>query len=39
MRWQIGRRSENVEDRRGGRISAPVVGGGIGAVILSLVVA
>ncbi len=39
MRWQLGRRSENVEDRRGGGVSAPVVGGGIGAVVLSLIVA
>ncbi|MBW4563342.1 MAG: neutral zinc metallopeptidase [Mojavia pulchra JT2-VF2] len=39
MRWEFGRRSTNVEDRRGTRLSAPVVGGGIGAVILSLVVA
>ena len=39
MRWQIGRRSENVEDRRGVNVSAPVVGGGIGAVVLSLLVA
>ena len=39
MRWQLGRRSTNVEDRRGMRVSAPVVGGGIGAVILSLLVA
>ena len=39
MRWELGRRSDNVEDRRGARISAPVVGGGIGAVILSLIVA
>ncbi|BAY10548.1 KPN_02809 family neutral zinc metallopeptidase [Calothrix sp. NIES-2098] len=39
MRWEFGRRSTNVEDRRGTRISAPVVGGGIGAVILSLIVA
>ncbi|MDZ7957205.1 MAG: neutral zinc metallopeptidase [Aulosira sp. DedQUE10] len=39
MRWEFGRRSTNVEDRRGTRVSAPVVGGGIGAVILSLIVA
>ncbi|BAY93529.1 MULTISPECIES: KPN_02809 family neutral zinc metallopeptidase [unclassified Tolypothrix] len=39
MRWEFGRRSTNVEDRRGARISAPVVGGGIGAVILSVIVA
>ncbi|MBD0389730.1 MAG: neutral zinc metallopeptidase [Nostoc sp. C3-bin3] len=38
MRWQIGRRSTNVEDRRGTRISAPVVGGGVGAALISLVV-
>lgn len=37
MRWQFGRRSENVEDRRGMRGSAPVVGGGIGAIILALI--
>jgi uncharacterized protein len=39
MRWQLGRRSDNVEDRRGGGVSAPVIGGGIGAVVLSLIVA
>ncbi|MBD2497203.1 neutral zinc metallopeptidase [Nostoc sp. FACHB-280] len=39
MRWQLGRRSTNVEDRRGMRVSAPVVGGGIGALLLSLLVA
>src|SRR4028119_1999432 len=39
MRWEFGRRSTNVEDRRGGQISGPVVGGGIGAIILSLIVA
>ncbi|MBD2452111.1 neutral zinc metallopeptidase [Nostoc sp. FACHB-152] len=37
MRWQLGRRSTNVEDKRG--VSAPVVGGGIGAVVLALIVA
>lgn len=37
MRWEFGRRSTNVEDRRG--IPGPVVGGGIGAVILSVIVA
>lgn len=36
MRWQFGRRSDNVEDRRG--MSGPVaVGGGVGAIILALV--
>lgn len=39
MRWELGRRSNNVEDRRGSRVSAPVVGGGIGAVIISLIIA
>jgi len=37
MRWQLGRRSTNVEDRRG--VSAPVVGGGIGAIVLAVIVA
>ena len=39
MRWEFGRRSNNVEDRRGGGFSGPVVGGGIGAIVLSLIVA
>ena len=38
MRWQFGRRSQNVEDRRGMGASAPVVGGGIGMVLLAVVV-
>ncbi|MFN6565461.1 MAG: neutral zinc metallopeptidase [Nostoc sp. ChiSLP01] len=38
MRWQLGRRSTNVEDRRGTNVSAPLVGGGIGAALISLVV-
>ncbi|WP_413166386.1 neutral zinc metallopeptidase [Capilliphycus salinus ALCB114379] len=37
MRWQLGRRSDNVEDRRGsspgGRIA---IGGGIGTIILAI---
>jgi len=36
MKWQTGRRSDNVEDRRGRR--GPAVGGGIGVVVLALVV-
>jgi uncharacterized protein len=36
MRWTDGRRSENVEDRRGIGISRGVLGGGIGTVILVL---
>lgn len=38
MRWQFGRRSQNVEDRRGMRGSGPVVGGGIGAIVLAVIV-
>ncbi|MDX2231881.1 MAG: neutral zinc metallopeptidase [Leptolyngbyaceae cyanobacterium bins.349] len=39
MRWEFGRRSGNVEDRRGGgRMAGPVVGGGIGTILLALVV-
>ncbi|NJR66083.1 MAG: zinc metallopeptidase [Leptolyngbyaceae cyanobacterium CRU_2_3] len=39
MRWQLGRRSTNVEDRRGSRASGPVVGGGIGLFVVALIVA
>ena len=39
MRWEFGRRSDNVEDRRGSRVSGPVVGGGIGAIVLAVIVA
>ncbi|HEY9629968.1 MAG TPA: neutral zinc metallopeptidase [Coleofasciculaceae cyanobacterium] len=39
MRWEFGRRSRNVEDRRGGGGAAvPVVGGGIGLVIMAVIV-
>ncbi len=38
MRWEHGRRSENIEDRRGMRVGKPgLVGGGIGAIVLALV--
>jgi predicted metalloprotease len=37
MLWQSGRRSENIEDRRGARISRNVAGGGIGTIVLILV--
>ena len=36
MRWEDKERSENVEDRRGMRVSHGIVGGGIGTVILVL---
>ena len=37
MRWQMGRRSSNVEDRRG-RGGAPVAaGGGLGVIIIALI--
>lgn len=35
MRWREGRRSSNVQDRRGMRL--PVVGGGIGGIILLVI--
>ena len=37
MRWESGRQSENVEDRRGVHVSRGVVGGGIGTILLVLV--
>jgi len=37
MRWGEGRKSENVEDRRGIRVSRGIMGGGIGTIILVLV--
>jgi uncharacterized protein len=37
MRWKSGRRSSNIEDRRGRRISRGIAGGGIGTVLLVLV--
>lgn len=37
MRWEDGRRSDNVEDRRGSKVTRGVVGGGVGTVILVLV--
>jgi len=37
MRWQMGRRSDNIEDRRGIGDGGVAVGGGIGTVVLVLV--
>lgn len=38
MDWENGRRSTNLEDRRGMRVSGPLVGGGIGTILLALLV-
>ena len=39
MRWEHGRRSDNIEDRRGMRVGKKgLAGGGIGAIVLALVV-
>lgn len=38
MDWEKGRRSTNVEDRRGARVAGPLVGGGIGTVLLALLI-
>jgi predicted metalloprotease len=37
MRWRGGRRSRNVEDRRGLRLSRGVKGGGLGIVVVAIV--
>ncbi len=37
MRWESGRRSDNVEDRRGVRITRGLAGGGLGTLVLVLV--
>lgn len=34
MRWDLGRRSENIEDRRGAGVPVGIAGGGIGMVVL-----
>jgi predicted metalloprotease len=36
MRWRTGRRSQNIEDRRGQRLARGAVKGGIGTIILVL---
>jgi uncharacterized protein len=37
MRWEAGRRSSNVDDRRGRRMTRSAKGGGIGIILLALV--
>jgi predicted metalloprotease len=37
VRWSKGRRSDNIEDRRGMRVSRGMVGGGVGTLIMVLV--
>lgn len=37
MRWERGRRSSNVEDQRGRRVTRGIKGGGIGILLLALV--
>ena len=37
MRWRGGRRSTNIEDRRGARSGSRVLGGGLGTIVLVLV--
>lgn len=37
MRWRGGRRSSNIEDRRGSRTAPRLLGGGIGTIVLVLV--
>ncbi len=36
MRWKMGRRSQNVEDRRGMGISGRIGGGSVGILLLAL---
>ena len=37
MRWRDGRRSTNIEDRRGLRVGRRAIGGGLGTIILALI--
>ena len=37
MRWRTGRRSDNIEDRRGLRIPRKAAGGGIGIIVVALI--
>jgi predicted metalloprotease len=37
MRWQIGRRSNNIEDRRGVGVSRGAVGGGLGMIVFAVI--
>jgi predicted metalloprotease len=37
MRWRTGRRSDNIEDRRGIRIPRKAAGGGIGIIVVALI--
>ena len=37
MKWRSGRRSTNVEDRRGRRMSRGKAGGGIGVIVIALI--
>jgi predicted metalloprotease len=37
MRWRSGRRSRNIEDRRGRRIGRKTAGGGIGVIVIALI--
>ncbi|ABW26855.1 KPN_02809 family neutral zinc metallopeptidase [Acaryochloris marina] len=39
MRWKMGRRSTNVEDRRGGSSMPTAAGGGLGILVITLVAA
>ncbi len=37
MRWEFGRKSDNVEDRRGRSVSPGLIGGGLGGLVLTLI--
>jgi hypothetical protein len=37
MRWESGRRSDNIEDRRGMPVGRGIAGGGIGLVVIALI--
>jgi predicted metalloprotease len=37
MRWEGGRQSDNIEDRRGVRVPGGIAGGGIGVVVIALI--